>query len=172
MLLGAFFINPFTISFVLAQENPYENYFKINTNLTELFGEPIYQETDRITSNSIVLDVDKNIKTQDSYIAAGILKDVGNVIDKSTFVTTYRQGSNVTTSTGHGIFSTLDGEIATYIGQDLGMTDKNGVETFRGIQIFQTESNGKLSILDNLIGLYEYKYWPDGKKIGMIWKWN
>lgn len=74
MLLGAFFINPFTISFVLAQENPYENYFKINTNLTELFGEPIYQETDRITSNSIVLDVDKNIKTQDSYMAAGILK--------------------------------------------------------------------------------------------------
>lgn len=170
--MTTFFMNLLTISFVHGLESTYDKYLQINTNLTELFGEPIYKETERITSNSIVLDVDKNIRTQDSYTASGMLKDVGNVTDKSTFLTTFQREGNVTTSNGNGIFTTVDGEIATYIGQDLGMIDENGVEIFRGIQIFQTESNGKLSFLDNLIGLYEYKNWPDGKKTGMIWQWK
>jgi hypothetical protein len=65
---------------------------------------------------------------------------------------------------------TTDGEIATYTGQDLGMTDINRTQTFRGMMILQTDSDGKLAFLDNLIGLYEYKSWLDGKKSGIIWK--
>ena len=67
---------------------------------------------------------------------------------------------------------TIDGEIATYTGQDLGMTDINGTQTFRGMMILQTDSDGKLAFLDNLIGLYEYKSWLDGKQSGIIWKWK
>ena len=118
------------------------------------------------------MDVKENIKTQDSYIANGILKDVGNVTDKSTFVTTYQSDGNISSSTGHGIISTSDGEIATYTGQDLGMTDANRTQKYRGIEIFHTDSDGKLAFLDNLIGLYEYKSWLDGKKSGIIWEWK
>ena len=32
---------------------------------------------------------------------------------------------------------TTDGEIATYTGHDLGITDKNGTQTYHDIQIFQ-----------------------------------
>ena len=42
------------------------------------------------------------------------------------------------------------------------MTDANGTQ-FRGIEIFHTDSDGKRTFLDNLIGLYEYKSWLDGK---------
>ena len=156
------------------QENIKSEYLNTTTtNLTKIFGEPIYKETSRQQSTSIVLDVKENIKTQDSYTATGILKDVGNVTDKSTFITTYQSDSgNTSTSTGHGIITTKDGEIATYTGQDLGITDKNGTDTYHGILIFQTDSDGKLAFLDNLIGLYEYKSWSDGKKSGIIWEWR
>ncbi|HJU59216.1 MAG TPA: hypothetical protein VJ583_05670 [Nitrososphaeraceae archaeon] len=79
---------------------------------------------------------------------------------------------NTFTSKGNGIIMTTDGEIATYTGQDLGITDKNGIQTYHGIQIFQTDSDGKLAFLDNLIGLYEYKYWSNGTKSDIIWEWK
>ena len=159
------------------QENIPEDEYSNTTNtsnLTHIFGEPIYKETSRQSSNSIVLNVEDDIiTTQDSYTATGILKNVGNVTDKSNFITTYQSDSgNTSTSTGKGIITTKDGEIATYTGQDLGITDKNGTDTYHGIIIFQTDSDGKLAFLDNLIGLYEYKSWSDGKKSGVIWEWK
>jgi len=165
------------LSIVNAQENIKSEYSNTtNTNLTKIFGEPIYKETSRQSTNSIVLTVENSgslIKTQDSYTATGILKGVGNVTDKSAFITTYQSDSgNTSTSTGHGIIATKDGEIATYTGQDLGITDKNGTDAYHGILIFQTDSDGKLAFLDNLIGLYEYKSWLDGKKSGIIWEWK
>jgi|SRR5918995_353594 hypothetical protein len=143
-------------------------------NLTNIFGEPLYKETSRQSSNSIVLNVEGGIiTTQDSSTATGILKNVGNVTDKSNFITTYQSNSgNTSTSTGKGIITTKDGEIATYTGHDLGITDKNGTDTYHGIIIFKTDSDGKLAFLDNLIGLYEYKSWLDGKKSGTIWEWK
>ena len=160
---------------VNAQENIKSEYSNTtNTNLTKIFGEPIYKEISRQSSNSIVINAEGGIiKTQDSYTATGILKNVGNVTDKSNFITTYQSDSgNTSTSTGKGIITTKDGEIATYTGQDVGITDKNGTDTYRGILIFQTDSDGKLAFFDNLIGLYEYKSWSDGKKSGVIWEWK
>ena len=162
-LVGVFPLVTTGLSIVNAQENIGNKYSNTTTNLNKIFGEPIYKETSRHSSNSIVLNVEGGgslIKTQDSYTATGILKDVGNVTDKSTFITTYQSDSgNTSTSTGHGIITTKDGEIATYTGHDLGITDKNGTDTYRGILTFQTDSDGKLAFLDNLIGLYEYKSW-------------
>jgi hypothetical protein len=163
------------LSNVNAQETIQEDEYSktTTTNLTQIFGEPIYKEISRQASNSIVLNVEgDSIQTQDFYTATGILKDVGNVTDKSTFITTYQPDGNTSTSTGNGIIMTTDGEIATYTGQDLGMTNINGTQTFKGIMILQTDSDGKLAFLDNLIGLYEYKSWLDGKKSGIIWKWK
>lgn len=174
-VVGVFTLLTTGLTIVNAQENIESEYSKTNnTNLTQIFGEPIYKETSRQSSNSIVLNAEDGIiKTQDSYTATGILKDVGNVTDKSNFITTYQSDSgNTSTSTGKGIITTKDGEIATYTGQDLGITDKNGTDTYRGILIFQTDSDGKLAFLDNLIGLYEYKYWSNGTNSGIIWEWK
>ena len=66
----------------------------------------------------------------------------------------------------------VSGEIATYTGQDLGITGKNGTDTYRGILTFQTDSDGKLAFLDNVIGLYEYKSWFNGTKSGTIGEWK
>lgn len=41
----------------------------------------------------------------------------------------------------------------------------------KGIQIFESNPEGRLGFLDNLIGLYVYKYWPNGTASGIIWEW-
>ena len=64
------------------------------------------------------------------------------------------------TSIGKGNFTTIDGEIANYTGHDGGKTDDNGIETYKGIQIFESNPEGRLGFLDNVIGLYVYKYCP------------
>ena len=85
-VVGVFTLLTTGLSIVNAQqENIESEYSKTtnNTNLTQIFGEPIYKETSRHSSNSIVLNAEDGIiKTQDSYTATGILKDVGNVTDK------------------------------------------------------------------------------------------
>ena len=48
----------------------------------------------------------------------------------------------------------------------MGITDSNGIETYKGIQIFSSNPEGKLGFLDNLVGLYVYKYWPNGTQGG------
>ena len=161
------------LSIVDAQDNIGELYPKtITNNLTQIFGEPFYKEISSQDSSKVLNVEDGNIKTHNIHIATGILKDVGNVTDKSTFITTYQTDGNTSKSIGNGTITTKDGEIANYTGYDLGITDKNGTQTYRGIQIFQTDSDGKLSFLDNLIGLYEYKYWSNGTKSGIMWEWK
>ena len=147
------------------------NSLQAGTNLTKIFGEPIYKEWIHNRTSSIVEDVDNSITTEDSYIAYGHLKNIGNVTDKATYLTTHKL-DGISTSTGKGIMTTANGEIATYTGNDVGTMDENGTETFRGIQIFSTDSDGELAFLDNLIGIYVYKYYPNGTTTSNIWEWK
>ena len=78
----------------------------------------------------------------------------------------------IPTSTGKGIMTIANGEIATYAGSDVGTTDENWTETFRGIQIFSTDSDEELAILDNLVWIYVYKYYPNGTTTSNIWEWK
>jgi hypothetical protein len=141
------------------------------TNLTKIFGEPIYKEWIHNRTSSIVEDVDNSIITEDSYIAYGHLKNIGNVTDKATYLTTHKL-DGISTSSGKGIMTTANGEIATYTGNDVGTMDENETETFRGFQIFSTDSDGELAFLNNLVGIYVYKYYPNGTTTSNIWEWK
>ena len=139
-------------------------------NLTSFFGSPMYQETSHKRVGSVTVNTDPK-QTQDSFNATGILNGVGNITDLGTFVTTHLDNSN-STSIGKGNFTTIDGEIANYTGHDVGIKDDNGIETYKGIQIFESNPEGSLGFLDNVIGLYVYKYWPNGTASGIIWEWK
>jgi len=139
-------------------------------NLSNFFGTPMFVETSHKSISSITVS-NTSLKTQDSFNATGVLRDVGNVTDIGTFVTTHLANGK-STSVGKGNFTTSDGNIANYTGQDVGNTDSNGVEIYKGIQIFSSNPEGKLGFLDNVIGIYVYKYWPNGTTTGTIWEWK
>lgn len=139
-------------------------------NLSDFFGTPLFLETSHNSIGSITINTSP-LKTQDSYSATGDLRDVGNVTDMATFVTTHLANGK-STSVGKGNFTTFDGDIANYTGQDVGSTDNSGVEIYKGIQVFSSDPEGKLGFLDNVIGMYVYKYWPNGTTTGTIWEWK
>lgn len=139
-------------------------------NLSDFFGTPLFLETSHNSIGSITIGTSP-LKTQDSYSATGYLRDVGNVTDMATFVTTHLANGK-STSVGKGNFTTSDGDIANYTGQDVGYTDSSGVEIYKGIQVFSSDPEGKLGFLDNVIGMYVYKYWPNGATTGTIWEWK
>lgn len=139
-------------------------------NLSNFFGTPMFIETNHDSISSITISTTP-LKTQDSYNATGVLRDVGNVTDMATFVTTHLANGK-STSTGKGNFTTSNGDIANYTGQDVGITDSSGVEIYKGFQIFSSNPEGNLGSLDNVIGIYVYKYWPNGTTTGTIWEWK
>jgi hypothetical protein len=96
---------------------------------------------------------------------------VGDVKDMATFVTTHLANGK-SNSVGKGNFTTSDGDVANYTGQDVGSTESSGVEIYKGIQIFNSNPESKLGFLDNVIGMYVYKYWPNGTTTGTIWEWK
>jgi hypothetical protein len=145
------------------------------SSLNSIFGDPFFVDMGSKDTGSRVISTNP-IQTEDSYIANVTIRGVGNATDKGTFITTYDPDTKTTTSIGQGIItSSSDGsnETATYTAKDLGVTNEEGEVTYRGIQIFDTNSTGKMSFMDNLVGLYVYEDNPDGtRKSGMIWEWK
>ena len=140
--------------------------------LRTILGDPFFVDRGSKDTGTRVLSITGAIQTEDSYIANVTIKDVGNATDTGTFITTY-EPNGITTSIGQGIITSFDGEIATYTAKDLGATNEKGEIIYHGIQIFSTNSTGKLSFMDNLVGLYVYEDNPDGsRKSGKIWEWK
>ena len=140
--------------------------------LSTILGEPFFIDRGSKDTGTRVLSITGPVQTEDSYIANVTIKDVGNATDTGTFITTY-EPNEITTSTGQGIITSSDDEIATYTAKDLGVTNEKGEKIYRGIQIFSTNSTGKLSFMDNLVALYIYEDNPDGsRKSGKIWEWK
>ena len=140
--------------------------------LSTILGDPFFIDRGSKDTGTRVLSITGPVQTEDSYIANVTIKDVGNATDTGTFITTY-EPNGTTTSIGQGIITSSDGEIATYTAKDLGVTNEKGETVYHGIQIFSTNSTGKLSFMDNLVGLYVYEDNPDGsRKSGKIWEWK
>jgi hypothetical protein len=142
-----------------------------DNNLTSIFGDPLYEETSHKRTGSIVIKKGEQNQMRDSYIATGILQGVGKVSDNATFLTT-ELGNGSSTSEGSGVISTSDGHNATYRGMDVGTQDKDGSETYKGMQIFKSNPESKLAFLNNIIGIYLYKSWPNGTSSGTLWEWK
>ena len=140
-------------------------------NLTSMFGNPLFEETSHKRTGSIAVSDEGLNQTQDSYIATGILQGVGNVTDNATYITTHLNRGH-SSSEGSGIISTSDGFNVTYTGKDVGTEDSSGIETYKGIQIFKANSDSKIAFLNNVIGIYLYRYWPNGTTSGTVWEWK
>jgi hypothetical protein len=166
-------VSAFPTVFAQTTTPTFESDVNATAALSTILGEPFFIDRGSKDTGTRVLSITDPVETEDSYIANITIKDVGNATDTGTFITTY-ESNGITTSIGQGIItSSSGGEIATYTAKDLGVTNEKGEIIYRGIQIFSTNSTGKLSFMDNLVGLYIYEDNPDGsRKSGKIWEWK
>ena len=77
---------------------------------------------------------------------------------------------------GQGILTTKDGQgMATWIGQGIGRFTGPGKVSFRGSLFFKvppTFEGGKLSDLDNMVGMFEYELDEAGNCSAKTWEWK
>jgi len=95
--------------------------------------------------------------------------------DVGTYMSVLREGG-VLYGEGQGIITTKDGKgMATWTGQGIGKFTAPGKVSFRGSIFLRTPSTsqgGKLSSLNNMVGVFEYEVDEMGSCFTKSWEWK
>ena len=129
---------------------------------TATLGEPYFVEKGRITGQK---ELGPN-RTQFTFTANGMMNGNIEVTDTGEFVS-ISKGDNLST-TKDGVLTTKDGsETANYTSIDVGnFTD------YKGASAYNTNSTGKLSFLNNMLGIYKGETEGTGNFILREWHWK
>ena len=117
----------------------------------------------------------KGLKLKLSFAMQGKYKGAEGT-DVGTYTSVLREGG-VIYGKGQGIVTTRDRhEMATWTGRGIGRFTGSGKISFRGSLFFQTPSaakeGGKLSFLNNLVGVFEYEVDEMGNCSSKVWEWK
>src|ERR671919_924931 len=138
---------------------------------TMALGELIKETSGKITGER-VLDVQVP-KMETSFTMEGNYRGT-SCTDVGTYTAVLREGG-VLYGEGQGIITTKDGQgMATWTGQGIGRFTGSGKISFRGSVFYGTGSNsgGKLSFLNNRIGVFEYEVDEQGNCSVKAWEWK
>ena len=137
-----------------------------------MLGELLFEIKGRVTGSRI-LNADE-YKIEQYITQEGKFKDIEITI-LGTFKT-IPAGKNVTYGEGQGIITTKDGEdTATFRGYGIGHSKGQVSASFRGSVFYKSSSistNGKLSFLNNKIGVFETEVDESGNSNEKVWEWK
>ena len=138
---------------------------------TMALGEIIEESSGKITGER-VLDVEIP-KMETSFAIEGNYKGTP-CTDVGTYTSVLKEG--VLHGGGQGIVTSKDGMgVATWTGQEVGRFTGPGKVSFR-VSIFfripSTSEGGKLSDLNNMVGVFEYEVDEMGNCSSKTWEWK
>jgi hypothetical protein len=140
-----------------------------------VLGDLIEDESGKITSHR-VLDIE-GPKIERSFTMVGKYKEI-EATDIGTFWTVMRETAEaepVMYAEAQGVITAKDGNgMATYVAQGIGRFTSPGKIRFHGSVFFQTTSTsgGKLSFLNNVVGVFEYEGDEQGNCSVKVWEWK
>jgi hypothetical protein len=140
-----------------------------------VLGELIEDESGKITGHRI-LDVE-GPKIERSFTMAGEYKGI-QATDIGTFWTVMGESAEtdpVMYAEAQGVINAKGGEgMATYVAQGIGKFTSPGKMRFHGSVFYQTTSTGggKLSFLNNVVGVFEYEGNEEGNCSVKVWEWK
>jgi hypothetical protein len=135
-----------------------------------MLGDKIGEVKGKIMGERI-LDVE-GPKIEYSFSANGRMKGV-DITHLATFWTIPR-GNGVLYGEGQGVMTTTDGsgEIATEVGRGIGqLTERGKKGRFRGSFFYRASPTGKLALLNNVVGMFEYEVDEAGNTFHKVWEW-
>jgi hypothetical protein len=133
-----------------------------------MLGEFIGELKGKITGQR-VLSVE-GPKMETSVSASGNLRGA-QVTETLTYVAS-RTSKGVLHGVGNGVIMSTEGELVTYTGEGRGKLDSSGTLKWRGAIFFTTESTGKLSSLNNQVGVFEAQVDAEGNFSDKTWEWK
>jgi hypothetical protein len=125
--------------------------------------EPFFVEKGK---NTVQKEIGPN-RTQYTFTANGTINGNIEVTDIGEFLSVSK-GNNLTFDRGNGVITTKDGsETANYTWIDV----FNGTD-FQGASAYSTNSTGKLSFLNNIIGIYKGEVDENENYVEREWHWK
>ena len=133
-----------------------------------MLGDLFYQAKGRITSKR-VLDLE-GPKIESSYYVEGKMRAI-EVIEIGTF-TTIPTSDGAFYVEGKDIVTVRDSdEMATVIAQGISKRQESTKVIF-GSNFYRSSATGKLSFLNNIMGIHEASVDKDGNIIYKVWEWK
>jgi hypothetical protein len=141
-----------------------------------MLGEQYLELSGKITGQR-VLDIEgPTIET--SVATKGTIKGV-QVQEIITFTHRPTVEKGVLHGVGQGVITTTtagsaggEPEMVTYTGEGVGRISSSGGVKWRGSIFSRTSSGGKLSFLNNMVGVFEAEIDADGNFSEKIWEWK
>jgi hypothetical protein len=150
----------------------------ISDNLT--LANPFYEATSgKVISQRILGTSEGSPQVELSTIQDATMQGVGNVTNLATWTNTLKPDKLIY-ATGKGVITTENGEMATWVGNDIGRSDDKGVITYKGLIFFNTvnstSTSGKnLAFLNNMEALFMTKVnvnSSDRPQVTKMWEWK
>jgi hypothetical protein len=136
------------------------------TTSVEVISKRIINGGDKIPSNPS----EHYPQIEQTIAETGIMDGIGNVTNIGTWIDTHR-AEGITFNVGQGIMSTPDGKsTAPWRAYDIGRTFENGTRTFKGLMIFNNNTNGEFESLSNVEAIYVIN--TAAKPPFLMWKWD
>ena len=127
------------------------------------FGEPFFVEKGK----SIVQEEISPDRTQYTFTGNGTMNGNIEVTDTGEYVSISKE-NNLVYEQGQGVIKTKDGsETANYTFIDVG-----NATDFQGASAYSTNSTGKLSFLNNIMGIYKGEADENGNFVLKEWHWK
>ena len=129
---------------------------------TPTLGKPIFVEKG---ASIFQKEIGPN-RTQYTFTSNGTMNGNIEYNTKGEYVS-ISKGNNQIFDQGHAVMTTKDGETANYTFIEVG----NGTG-YLGASVYNTNSTGKLSILDNAVVIYKLGADQSGNYVGKQWLWK
>ena len=134
-----------------------------------MLGDLFYQAKGRITAKR-VLDLE-GPKIESSYFLEGKMRGEIEVVEIGTF-TTIPTSDDTFFVDGNDIVTVKGGnEIATVKAQGISK-HKDSSKIISGSNFYRSSKTGKLSFLNNLVGVHEATVDIDGNILYKVWEWR
>ena len=133
----------------------------LGEQLTEFKGKVIGQR---------VLEVDP-VVMETSVSTKGMIKGM-QATETLTFVGSPTNEGGVIHGKGKGVIMAGESEIVTYTGEGIGRFGESGIINWRGSVFIRSAPNGKLSSLNNAIGVFEAEIDAEGNFSEKSWEWK
>jgi hypothetical protein len=132
-------------------------------------GDKISEETGKVTSRRVLPNPGGAPKMETTAQSDLTLLGV-----KATSTVTYwavLRPDGTLYGEGHGIVMSKEGDMATFVGQGVGIPKQDGSVSFRGAVYYQT-SSPKWSKLNSVAAIFEHDVDAEGNVRSQSWEWK
>ena len=132
-------------------------------------GEKIGEGSGKVTSQRVLPNPNGGPKMETTFQSKGKLLGVEQT-ETGTYCSVMRPDGTLY-GEGQGVIMGKDGEMATWVGQGVGMIKKDGAVSYRGAVYYQTTSQ-RWARLNSVAGIFEHEVDAQGTARAQIWEWK